>query len=191
MYIILTILMFGLLILFHELGHFATARLFKVTVNEFAIGMGPKLISKKSGKSGITYSLRALPIGGYVSMEGENIRGNTPEENTNWRSNSDVVKFNNSMFTQLVSTLSDVSVVDDNRSVGLGDIYGNVIQRVKNADKPGYVEVSLYKTATNGIFKGRGQKVYDSMGDLVQSLLAKGYEQKDIAFLVDTNSQGE
>ncbi|MBE6670184.1 MAG: RIP metalloprotease RseP [Ruminococcaceae bacterium] len=72
MYIILTILMFGLLILFHELGHFATARLFKVTVNEFAIGMGPKLISKKSEKSGITYSLRALPIGGYVSMEGEN-----------------------------------------------------------------------------------------------------------------------
>ncbi|MBO5747688.1 MAG: UvrD-helicase domain-containing protein [Muribaculaceae bacterium] len=119
------------------------------------------------------------------------IRGNTPEENTNWRSNSDVVKFNNSMFTRLVSTLSDVSVVDDNRSVGLGDIYGNVIQRVKNADKPGYVEVSLYKTATKGPFKGRGQKVYDSMGDLVQSLMAKGYEQKDIAFLVDTNSQGE
>lgn len=119
------------------------------------------------------------------------IRGNTPEENTNWRSNSDVVKFNNSMFTQLVKTLSDVSVVDYNRSVGLGAIYGNVIQRVKNADKPGYVEVSLYRTATNGTFKGRGQKVYDSMGDLVQSLLAKGYEQKDIAFLVDTNSQGE
>ncbi|MEE1366704.1 MAG: UvrD-helicase domain-containing protein [Muribaculaceae bacterium] len=119
------------------------------------------------------------------------IRGNTPEENTNWRSNSDVVKFNNSMFTQLVKTLNDVSVVDDNRSVGLGAIYGNVIQRVKNADKPGYVEVSLYRTATNGTFKGRGQKVYDSMGDLVQSLLAKGYEQKDIAFLVDTNSQGE
>ena len=119
------------------------------------------------------------------------IRGNTPEENTNWRSNSDVVKFNNSMFTQLVKTLSDVSVVDDNRSVRLGDIYGNVIQRVKNADKPGYVEVSLYKTATNGSFKGRGQKVYDSMGDLVQSLLAKGYEQKDIAFLVDANKQGE
>ncbi|MBR4886359.1 MAG: UvrD-helicase domain-containing protein [Muribaculaceae bacterium] len=119
------------------------------------------------------------------------IRGNTPEENTNWRSNSDVVKFNNSMFTQLVKTLSDVSVVDDNRSVRLGDIYGNVIQRVKNADKPGYVEVSLYRTASKGPFKGRGQKVYDSMGDLVQSLLAKGYEQKDIAFLVDTNSQGE
>jgi len=72
MYIVLTILMFGLLIFFHELGHFTMARIFGVTVNEFAIGMGPKLISKKSRKSGIAYSLRALPIGGYVSMEGEN-----------------------------------------------------------------------------------------------------------------------
>ena len=47
------------------------ARLFKVTIEEFAIGMGPTLVSKKSKKSGIKYSLRALPIGGFVSMEGE------------------------------------------------------------------------------------------------------------------------
>lgn len=78
MYIVLTILMFGLLIFFHELGHFTTARLFGVTVNEFAIGMGPKLISKKSEKSGITYSLRALPLGGFVSMEGENENSDDP-----------------------------------------------------------------------------------------------------------------
>lgn len=78
MYIVLTVLMFGLLILFHELGHFATARLFGVTVNEFAVGMGPKLLSKKSKKSGTTYSLRALPIGGYVSMEGENEDSDDP-----------------------------------------------------------------------------------------------------------------
>ena len=78
MYIVLTILMFGLLIFFHELGHFTTARLFGVTVNEFAIGMGPKLISKKSEKSGITYSLRTLPLGGFVSMEGENENSDDP-----------------------------------------------------------------------------------------------------------------
>ncbi|MCQ2436722.1 MAG: site-2 protease family protein, partial [Clostridia bacterium] len=47
------------------------ARLFKVTVNEFSIGMGPKLISKKSEKTDTAYSLRILPIGGFVSMEGE------------------------------------------------------------------------------------------------------------------------
>ena len=47
------------------------ARLFGTTINEFAIGMGPKLISKRSKKSGILYSIRVFPIGGFVSMAGE------------------------------------------------------------------------------------------------------------------------
>lgn len=69
--ILIAILIFGFLILIHELGHFVVARLCKVKVNEFSIGMGPKLVQKKSGKTGIAYTLRLLPIGGYVSMEGE------------------------------------------------------------------------------------------------------------------------
>jgi len=69
--ILIAILVFGFLIFIHELGHFLTARLFKVGVNEFAIGMGPKIFSKVSKKSGIAYSLRLLPIGGFVSMVGE------------------------------------------------------------------------------------------------------------------------
>ena len=72
MYILLALLFFGLLIFIHELGHFIVARLCGVKVLEFAIGMGPKLLSKTSKKSGITYSLRAIPIGGFVSMLGEN-----------------------------------------------------------------------------------------------------------------------
>ena len=71
LYVLLAILLFGILIFIHELGHYLTARLFKVKINEFAIGMGPKIISKKSKKTGIAYSLRLLPIGGFVSMEGE------------------------------------------------------------------------------------------------------------------------
>jgi regulator of sigma E protease len=71
LYIAVAILMFGFLIFIHELGHFLTARLFHVTIYEFAIGMGPKLISWKSKKNGTAYSLRALPIGGFVSMAGE------------------------------------------------------------------------------------------------------------------------
>lgn len=63
------ILFFGLLISIHELGHFTFAKLFKVKVNEFALGMGPALFKKKKGDT--TYALRILPIGGYVSMEGE------------------------------------------------------------------------------------------------------------------------
>ncbi len=71
MQIVLALLIFGFLILIHEFGHYIMARLFKVGIHEFAIGMGPKLISKTSKKTGIAYSLRLLPIGGFVSMEGE------------------------------------------------------------------------------------------------------------------------
>ena len=60
------------MIAIHELGHFLVARAFKVKINEFAIGMGPKILNKCSKKSGTIYSLRVFPIGGYVSMEGEN-----------------------------------------------------------------------------------------------------------------------
>ena len=74
--IILAVLGFGIIILVHELGHFITARLFKVTVNEFSIGMGPKLFSKK--RNGTVYSLRALPVGGYVSMAGEEEESDDP-----------------------------------------------------------------------------------------------------------------
>lgn len=66
---LVAILFFGLLISIHELGHFTFAKLFKVKVNEFSLGMGPAIFKKKKGET--TYALRILPIGGYVSMEGE------------------------------------------------------------------------------------------------------------------------
>ncbi len=72
MYILLAIFIFGALIFIHELGHFIVARLCGVQVLEFAIGMGPKIFSIKSKKSGTAYSIRLFPIGGFVSMLGEN-----------------------------------------------------------------------------------------------------------------------
>lgn len=62
--------MIGFLTFIHEFGHFFFARLFKVPVLEFAIGMGPKIYSWE-GKHGTKYALRAFPIGGFVQMEGE------------------------------------------------------------------------------------------------------------------------
>ena len=69
LYILLVILLFGVMIAVHEFGHFFTAKLLKVKVNEFAIGMGPALWSRQRGET--QYSLRAFPIGGYCAMEGE------------------------------------------------------------------------------------------------------------------------
>ncbi|MBQ3393838.1 MAG: site-2 protease family protein, partial [Oscillospiraceae bacterium] len=67
--IIISILIFGLVIFVHEFGHFITAKLSGIKVNEFSIGMGPKIIG--FNKNETEYSVRRLPIGGYVAMEGE------------------------------------------------------------------------------------------------------------------------
>ncbi len=64
-------LSFSLLILIHEGGHFFFARLFGVPVREFSIGMGPKILARKSKKHGTVYAIRLFPIGGFVSMVGE------------------------------------------------------------------------------------------------------------------------
>lgn len=71
LYILLAIFIFGFLIFIHELGHFLVARACGVKILEFAIGMGPRILSHRSKKSGTVYALRVLPIGGFVSMLGE------------------------------------------------------------------------------------------------------------------------
>lgn len=63
------IFMLGFLVLIHEGGHFIVAKLLKIQVNEFSIGFGKKIWSKKIGDT--IYSIRLLPLGGYVNMEGE------------------------------------------------------------------------------------------------------------------------
>lgn len=68
-FILISILVFGVLIAVHELGHFAAAKLSGVKVLEFSIGMGPAIISREKGET--LYSLRLFPIGGYCAMEGE------------------------------------------------------------------------------------------------------------------------
>ncbi|MGN1111993.1 MAG: M50 family metallopeptidase [Acutalibacteraceae bacterium] len=76
MLIIIGVLLFELIVLIHEGGHFVAAKLSGVKVNEFALGMGPKLFSFTKGET--KYSLRLLPIGGFCSMEGEDEESDNP-----------------------------------------------------------------------------------------------------------------
>ena len=85
-YILAAILIFGVLIAVHELGHFLAAKACGVRVNEFAIGMGPALFKKTRGDT--TYALRLLPIGGFCAMEGEEEDSDDPAALNNqgfWR----------------------------------------------------------------------------------------------------------
>ena len=74
---ILTLIYFifilGIIILVHEFGHFIFAKMFGVYVYEFSLGMGPKIFSKKSKKGETEYCIRAIPIGGFVQLAGEEV----------------------------------------------------------------------------------------------------------------------
>ncbi len=76
MYILIAILMFGVLIFVHELGHFLTAKALDVQVNEFSICMGPAIWKKQCGET--LYAVRCIPIGGYCAMEGEDEESDNP-----------------------------------------------------------------------------------------------------------------
>lgn len=83
--IALFIVMLSVLIVLHEYGHFIIARLNKVRVLEFAVGMGPLIAGFKSKRSGTQYSLRAFPIGGYCAMHGEDNRTNEADQQREFR----------------------------------------------------------------------------------------------------------
>ncbi len=86
LYILLAVLIFGILIFTHELGHFLAAKKLGIRVNEFAVCMGPVLWKKTKGET--TYSIRAIPIGGFCAMEGEDERCDDPRAFTSvawWR----------------------------------------------------------------------------------------------------------
>lgn len=84
--ILIAIIIFGLIIGIHEFGHFIVAKLNKIQVNQFAIGMGPKLLHFQKGET--EYSLRLFPIGGFCAMEGEDRSSDNPnafEKKAVWR----------------------------------------------------------------------------------------------------------
>ena len=74
--VIAAIIGFGIIITIHEAGHFFVAKKCNVKINEFSIGMGPAIFSKQKGET--KYSLRALPIGGYCAMAGEDESSDDP-----------------------------------------------------------------------------------------------------------------
>jgi len=72
MVVVIGILMFMVLILSHELGHFITAKKNGVKVLEFGIGIPPKVCKLRTDKSGTEYTLNLIPLGGFVRLKGEN-----------------------------------------------------------------------------------------------------------------------
>ncbi len=81
MSILISVIIFGAIVVIHELGHFFMAKRGGITVLEFAVGMGPKLFSIKRGET--VYSIRLFPIGGFCSMLGDDVASNDPNAYNN------------------------------------------------------------------------------------------------------------
>ena len=84
--ILIAILIFCIIVVIHEFGHFIAAKLNRIQVNQFAVGMGPKLLHFQKGKT--EYSLRLFPVGGFCAMEGEDQSSDNPnafEKKPVWR----------------------------------------------------------------------------------------------------------
>jgi regulator of sigma E protease len=83
--ILVFLIVLSVLVVLHEYGHFLLARANKVRVLEFAVGMGPLIFGWRSKRSGTLYSFRALPIGGYCAMHGEDNKTSEAEKQREFR----------------------------------------------------------------------------------------------------------
>ncbi|MEN8076343.1 M50 family metallopeptidase [Clostridioides difficile] len=174
MYIFIAILGFSLLVIIHELGHFAMAKINGITVEEFSIGMGPEIISKKYGET--IYSLRLFPIGGFVSLLGEE------------KDIDDEQSFSNK------SPLKRISVILAGATMNI--IFAIIIFSMIIFHR-GYNELKISKLLDNSpaikaglqigdeILKIEGSKVYTPMDVTMGIQLSKG---KPINLLINRNN---
>ncbi len=201
--IIVTIIAFGIMVMLHELGHFLTAKRFGVTVHEFSIGMGPLLL--KWGKGETQYSIRLLPLGGYVKLEGE-------EESDNPRAFSNIspikricilvagavmnillgflcfVIINNTYPRVQVPVISEI--VPDSAAEQVGLMVGDEIIKLNNTHVATQSDVSLFMMGNPGeidvtyLRDGKKQEVtiYPAMQD---GRLLIGFKSsiKELSFL--------
>lgn len=163
MSIILALVMFGFLVFFHELGHFLLAKKNGVRVNEFAIGMGPKIASFKKGDT--VYCLKILPLGGSCMMAGED------------EASDDVNAFNNKsvwarmsvvlagpVFNFILAFVMAIVVIgsvgyDKPQIIGVMEGYpaeeagfmeGDIIKKINNKKITIYRDVTLYLALHTG-----------------------------------------
>ncbi len=161
--IIIAVLLFCLIITVHEFGHFIMAKLFKVRVNEFSIGMGPVLFKRK--KKETVYSLRAFPIGGFCAMEGED------EES------SDENAFGNKKVWQRILIVSMGAIFNI--------VLGLILMLILTTQQASFTDMTVAEFSNNASTQMSGLQV----GDKILSLNGyRIYTDRDFVFAVSYDS---
>jgi regulator of sigma E protease len=169
-YILLAILILLVMITVHELGHYLAGKIFKFGIEEFAIGFGPKIISKKK-KNGELISLRAIPLGGFCSFKGED------------QDDSDPSAFNNKKPWQRIIVLISGALMNYITAVLvivlMFSIYGGNAILVKDIAVDQSIPSEYCFESKDVILKANGKNVY-MITDLMSAI-----EGKDAGELVD------
>ena len=177
---IIAILVFGFLVFIHEFGHYIFARIFKVTITEFSIGMGPKLLWYDSKKTGIKYAISAIPFGGYVAMVGEDGESDDPNA------------FNKKpAWQRLIITVAGAAI---NIIAGvLAIVILASVAKIGGTTVAAFPEADLeVRSSESGLMVGDeiikvdGKRVR-ILDELSYEIMRKGYEPVDIVVLRDGN----
>ncbi len=207
--ILAAVIIFGIIIFVHELGHFLTARMFGVTVNEFAIGMGPTIF-KKQGKNTL-YSVRAVPMGGFCAMEGEDEESDNPGAFNNKRPWQRIIVLAAGAGMNILLGFIVVTLIVVSSAAASGGITSTTIASVEAESdaarflQPGDKIVGINGTAVHikrdisfelGTYQGSGEcelkykrdgKVYTDIFTPMQAELEDGSPYYLVGFTVETN----
>mgnify|MGYP000875659390 CR=1 FL=1 len=159
--IIIAVLLFGFMIFIHEFGHFFTAKLCGVKVNEFAMGMGPTLFHFQKGET--TYSLRLFPIGGFCAMEGEDGSKKTP----------------GSFYSKPVWKRIIVVIMGAVMNI----ILGIVLMMILLGQQEAFSSTTIAEFSKNSAFEAAGMKVGDTFISVDKYRV---YGDKDLSFAFAT-----
>ena len=159
------IIIFNIMVFVHEFGHFYFARRNGIKVHEFSLGMGPAILKKQSGDT--LYALRALPIGGYVKMEGEDSESKEPDSfntKTPWQRfqvivagavNNIILAFIAMLLAHLlaggtVASTTIGSILDDSPAETVGLMVGDRIERINGENIGIFMEANMAITQSSG-----------------------------------------
>ena len=172
------ILVFSFLIFIHEFGHYIFARIFKVTINEFSIGMGPKLVWYDSKKTGIRYAISAIPIGGYVAMAGEDGESDDPnsfDKKPAWQRLIIIVA---GAFVNIIAGFLAMVIFASITTIGSTTVYDypEAKYEISSADSGLMPEDTIIKID--------GRRV-NNLDDLSYEIMRKGIEPIDVTVIRD------
>ena len=174
------IFLLGFLILIHEAGHFLVAKLFKVKVEEFAIGFGPKIFTKQGKET--KYELRLIPLGGFVRMEGEEQRSESERS------------FNNASIPKRMGIVAAGAIVNIVFGILVYFIIisatGNNVSTIVDSTNEGYVASEVNIQSGDKIKEINGKKIrlksdidqilQESNGEELTLLIDRNNEEKEI-----------